>query len=95
MSRGLGSVAVRIKQVFDQHPTESFSTSELCRKVYQGQKVQKKHRVSVLRALRTLVRRENLEIWGLTLCHEKSDTEWFGPRCSLRPKSARRLRASK
>lgn len=92
MSRGLGAVAVRLKDVMEKHPTQSFSTSELCRHVYAGQKVQKKHRVSVLRALRTLVRREGLEIWYLMLRHEKADAEWFGKKCTLRPRAAQRLR---
>lgn len=59
---------------------------------YAGQKVQKKHRVSVLRALRTLVRREGLELWFIILRHEKADAEWFGRGCPLRPRAAERLR---
>ena len=49
-------------------------------------------RVSVLRALRTLVKRERLELWSVTLHHEKADLEWFGPKYPYRPKSARKLR---
>jgi hypothetical protein len=91
VSRGLGAVAIKLKEVFDRHPTDSFSTSELCQKVHPGQRVQKKHRVSVLRALRTLVRSERLEIWRLELAHEKADVVWFGRRCHYKPKEAERL----
>jgi hypothetical protein len=55
--------------------------------------VQKKHRVAVLRALRTLVVRENLEIWRVELSHEKADLDWFGAHYRYKPRTARRLRA--
>ncbi|MEH2576523.1 hypothetical protein V1272_005858 [Bradyrhizobium sp. AZCC 1708] len=92
MSRGLGLVARRLQEVFAKNPSLSFSTSELCHLVYGRGLIEKKHRVAVLRALRTLVRRQEAVIWFLVLQHEKTDTEWFGDRCAGRPKAARRLR---
>ncbi|APO56903.1 hypothetical protein BD122_41455 [Bradyrhizobium diazoefficiens] len=92
MSRGLGKIGARIKEIFEGAPTASFSTSELCKLVYRTEPVLKKHRVAVLRALRTPARRQNAEIWFLVLHHEKTDTEWLGKRYPFRPKAARRLR---
>jgi len=83
---------LRLKEVMSRQPMSTFSTSELCRAVYLRQVVQKKHRVAVLRALRTLVKREKLEIWSFALQHEKTDLEWFGSSYPYKPKSARRLR---
>jgi hypothetical protein len=93
MSRGLGKIGARIKEIFEEAPAASFSTSELCKLVYRTEPVVlKKHRVAVLRALRTLARQERAEIWFLVLQHEKADTEWLGKRYPFRPKAARRLR---
>jgi hypothetical protein len=92
MSRGLGRVGARLKEIFEEAPAASFSTSELCKLVYRTEPVLKKHRVAVLRALRTLARQQHAEIWFLVLHHEKADTEWLGNRCPYRPKAACRLR---
>lgn len=92
MSRGLGKVGARIKEIFEEAPAASFSTSELCKLVYRTDPVLKKHRVAVLRALRSLARREAAEIWFIVLRHEKADTEWLGKRCPYRPKATRLLR---
>ena len=66
LSRGLGAVALKLKAFMDQRPTQSFLTSDFCRYVYPGQEVQKKHRVSVLRALRTLVKGEMAPTSGIS-----------------------------
>jgi hypothetical protein len=49
----------------------------LCRLVYGVEQVEKKHRVSVLRALRTLVSRGLIPIAGWVPEFEKNDVEWF------------------
>jgi hypothetical protein len=96
MSRGLGRVAQELRRVFIENPTKSFRTSVLCQLVYRVEHVEKKHRVSVLRAMRTLVSRGVIPIAGWTPEFEKNDVEWFNfrivglPRGSfvLRPRRA-------
>jgi hypothetical protein len=83
---------------FNENPTKSFRTSVLCKFVYGVEQVEKKHRVSVLRALRTLVSRGLIPIAGWVPEFEKNDVEWFNfrivglPRGSfvLRPRRAGR-----
>jgi hypothetical protein len=55
MSRGPGRVERAIEAVFKKHPQQSFTTDELCVRVYrlrQVREIRKTHRVAVLRAAR-------------------------------------------
>src|SRR6266403_746188 len=63
-----------------KHPT-----SELCKRVYRVTKIEKKHRVAVLRAMQTLVERDAVSIWRVRLESKKSDDEWFNaiPACPI------------
>jgi hypothetical protein len=55
MSRGPEHVERAIKAAFAAEPDEAFTTEELCHKIYPRIKhVQKRHRVSVLRAAKKL-----------------------------------------
>lgn len=53
MGRGLGRIQRTILAIFADDPHAIRSTAELCRAVY-GVPAEKRHRVAVLRALRTL-----------------------------------------
>jgi hypothetical protein len=51
MGTGPGHVARAIEAAFAAEPGSAFSVDELCRRVYRGaDRVEKKHRVAVLRA---------------------------------------------
>ncbi len=56
MSRGPGRVQRRIKELMQSEPSGAWTVEDLCDRVFEdaGQ-VKKKHRVSVIRALRTVV----------------------------------------
>ena len=59
MSRGPGRLERAIAHVFNSEPDNAFTTEDLCRRVYQVEQVEKKHRVAVLRAARNLLRRRD------------------------------------
>lgn len=70
MSRGPGSVERAIVDAVRREPDNAFTTEDLCRIVYRRSKrPQKKHRVSVLRAMRNAIERDpNMALyrgWGL------------------------------
>jgi hypothetical protein len=92
MSRGLGRIAQALLRIFNESPAETFRTSSLCRLVYGVQRVEKKHRVSVLRAMRTLVSRGEVPIAGWVPEFEKDDVEWFKFRIAGLPRNAFVLR---
>jgi hypothetical protein len=78
VSRGLGHVALKLLSLMTEEPGKVFSTTELCHQVYpEARRIQKKHRVAVLRALRTLVARNAVDIWRFIPRHEKADVGWF------------------
>ena len=57
MSRGPGKIERAIRQLMAAEPTGAWTVEDLCERVYAGiNRVEKKHRVSVLRALRRAVR---------------------------------------
>jgi hypothetical protein len=85
MSKGLGPVAKALQAIFEKE-SGVLTTSELCSLVYETSRVEKKHRVAVLRSLRVLVERTRLEIWQIKLAHEKSDDEWFNRRRAVAPR---------
>jgi hypothetical protein len=53
--------------------------------VYPAERIEKKHRVAVLRALRTLVVRREIKIRGFWPHGEKGDFEWFDENAFGRP----------
>ena len=58
MSRGPGRIERAIEAAFDAEPDNAFNIEDLCERVYHGlNRVEKKHRVAVLRAMRAVVRR--------------------------------------
>jgi len=54
MSRGPGRIARAIADIFDAHRDNAFTTEELCEQVYPSAVVEKKHRISVIRASKNL-----------------------------------------
>lgn len=68
MSRGPGRVERAIKAAFDAEPTRVFTTEYLCNHVYAGAtKIEKKHRVSLIRAAKRVLQREHN--WRMTRTH--------------------------
>ncbi len=68
MSRGPGRVERAIKAAFDAEPTRVFTTEYLCTQVYAGAtKIEKKHRVSLIRAAKRVLQREHN--WRMTRTH--------------------------
>ena len=56
MSRGPGRIERAIRQLMTDEPTGAWTVEDLCERVYTGtNRVEKKHRVSVLRVLRRVV----------------------------------------
>ena len=56
MSRGPGHVEKTLRELFANNPTDAFTTEELVAAAYPGvNRIEKKHRVSVLRATRRIV----------------------------------------
>ena len=67
MSRGPGRIEREIEALFTSHPHRSFSTDELVEAVYRGvNRVEKKHRVAVLRAADNVAKR--LGCWEKWKC---------------------------
>ena len=79
MSRGPGRVARGLKAIFEKAPEEIFTTEVLCRRVYRVAKVEKKHRVAVLRALKGLANSSMPTLWRRAAIHERND-EWYDKR---------------
>jgi hypothetical protein len=68
MSRGPGRVERAIKAAFEAEPTRVFTTEYLCNHVYAGTpKIEKKHRVSLIRAAKRVLQREHN--WRMTRTH--------------------------
>lgn len=80
MSRGPGRVETLLRHVFLDSPEGIFTTAELCRHVYGRGRIEKKHRVAVLRALRSLARRSMPTLWRTVRRYERSDDLWFDHR---------------
>jgi hypothetical protein len=51
MSRGLGDVQRGILSIIEANSDGAWTVEELCQKIYQTKRVEKKHRVAVIRAL--------------------------------------------
>lgn len=68
MSRGPGRIERAIKAAFDAEPTRVFTTEYLCTHIYAGAtKIEKKHRVSLIRAAKRVLQREHN--WRMTRTH--------------------------
>ena len=63
MSRGPGKIERAIQQLMDSQRNWAWTIEELAEKVYHITRVEKKHRVSVLRAVRRVEERDT--DWGL------------------------------
>ena len=60
MSRGAGRIERAIAAILDGEADNAFTTEDLCERVYSGvNRVEKKHRVAVLRAANKLVKRRD------------------------------------
>jgi len=57
MSKGFGSVQRKIAEVLAANVDDAFRVDELCRRVYGKYRVEKKQRVSVIRAAKALVKK--------------------------------------
>lgn len=69
MSRGPGRVERAIKAAFDAEPNRVFTTECLCSYVYASStKIEKKHRVSLIRAAKRVLQREHN--WRMTRTHQ-------------------------
>jgi hypothetical protein len=76
MSNGPGSVERCLREVFAKEPKGVFTTEMLCRRVYGEKKIEKKHRVAVLRALKRLAERSLPTLWRRVQKFERDDL-WF------------------
>lgn len=79
MSRGPGSVERKLLSVFAVDPRGVFTTEELCYRVFRISKVDKKHRVSVLRALKRLGQTSMPTLWRAVPRGQRDD-EWYDRR---------------
>src|SRR5262249_33440820 len=86
MSRRLGRVSAVVLAAFRRKPREIWKTSELCRLVYKTDRIEKKHRVAVLRALRILAVRGEVKIRRFQPTGERAEHEWFDEEWCGRPK---------
>ena len=57
MRKGSGRVEQTIEAVFAAEPDNAFTIDDLCDRVYPGEAIEKKHRVSVLRAAKQVAKR--------------------------------------
>jgi hypothetical protein len=76
MSKGAGSIERKLQSIFARDPKFVLTTGALCQEVYGIKKVQKKHRVAVLRALKTLAKRSMPSLWRRAQRHERDDV-WY------------------
>src|SRR5262249_33973170 len=81
MSKGPGHVQRCLVEIFQSDPERLFSTTALCSQVYRTVAIKKWHRVSVLRALKSIARSSMPTLRRRVLKHERDD-EWFDSRFS-------------
>ena len=79
MSRGPGWVERRLQALFTGTRKPAFTTTELCQQVYGVKHVHKKHRVSVLRAVKRVAERSMPTLWRRVRRHDRED-EWHDHR---------------
>jgi hypothetical protein len=78
MSKGPGHVERKLEELFKKNPKRPFSTRMLCLHVYPDEKIEKKHRVSVLRALKRLSRNLRPHLWRAVVVKKgQRDDMWF------------------
>lgn len=80
MSRGPGRVQKILMGLFTDDPSALLDTSELCKAVYGVAKVDKRHRVAVLRALKRLAETRMPHLARRVLEFEKASDVWFDAR---------------
>jgi hypothetical protein len=80
MSRGAGKIERLIMDLFVEDPSRIESTTDLCRAVYEVEVVDKKHRVSVLRALKSISRKSMPSLTRQVALYERNDDFWFDAR---------------
>ena len=74
MSRGPGRVQRGIFALVAANPDSAWSVSQLCKHIYRIQSVEPKHRVSVIRALRTMHLPGS---WSVQSSHKLSGSELY------------------
>jgi hypothetical protein len=60
MGRGPGRIERAIEATLDAESDNAFTTEDMCERVYPGTEIEKKHRVSVLRAMEKVATRRGL-----------------------------------
>jgi hypothetical protein len=61
MCKGPGRIERAIAAALDAEPDGAFTTDDLCDRVYRGvNRIEKKHRVAVLRAASNLMKRRDI-----------------------------------
>ena len=76
VGKGLGQVQRRLRDLFVNNPRGVFTTEGLCRHVYPGVQVRKKHRVAVLRAMKRLAQDSMPTLWRKVQRFERDDL-WY------------------
>jgi hypothetical protein len=76
MSKGPGRVQRQLLEVFTKNGSTIFSTEDLCRAVFGADQVDKKRRVSILRALKSLTGLQALDLYRAVLKGRRDDL-WF------------------
>jgi len=75
----------QLLEIFKSSKLPVFSTSDLCRRIFRTDHLEKKHRVSVLRAMKRLAEHSLLDIWRTAKEGDQDDT-WFDRRIWKNPK---------
>jgi hypothetical protein len=76
MSKGPGKIQRQLIEIFTKTESEIFSTEDLCRAIFRVTRVDKKQRVSILRALKSLTELQALNIYRAVLKGHRDDF-WF------------------
>ena len=64
MSKGPRRIERAIAELLDREPDNTFTTEELCEKIYRTKHVERKHRIAVVQAAASFAkRRDTLHIW--------------------------------
>jgi hypothetical protein len=92
VSKGPGRVETAIEKAFAEEPDNAFSVEDLCRWAYPGHIVEKKHRVSILRAIKD---RKDTACWHVDMklgVHEVGTAFFYTPD-NVRSYATARLKA--
>lgn len=89
MGRGPGAVQTQLVAILARNHKKLFTTRELCCRVFGIAWVEKKHRVSVLRALKHLSAASKLNVWRAVLKNQRDDFWFNGDRAFRRAKPGR------